>query len=124
MDTVSILFLTMSIKYGLPPDLLSSLCWIESRHTVNAVHHDDGGSDSLGICQIKYDTAKSLGFRGTAKQLMEPKYNIKYAALYLSKQVNRYNSIERGVIAYNRGNAKGLTTSKYQRKVFRKWRKA
>lgn len=123
MSTLSVLFLTMSIKYGLPPDLLSSLCWVESRHNISAVHHDDGGSDSLGICQIKHSTAEELGFKGTPKQLMEPRYNIKYAAIYLSKQIKRYNSIERGVIAYNRGNAKDLTTSRYQRRVFRKWRK-
>jgi soluble lytic murein transglycosylase-like protein len=124
MNTLTALFMTMSLQYGLPPKLLSSICYIESTHNVHAVHHDDGGADSLGVCQIKLATAKGLGFKGTAKQLMDPKLNIKYAAKYLSHQIKRYNgSIEKAVIAYNKGNAKGLTTSKYQRKIFKQWRR-
>ncbi len=123
MGTLSTIFIAMSLKYGLPPNLLSSLCYIESKHNVAAIHHDDGGADSLGVCQIKLSTAKELGFIGTAKDLMKPNYNVKYAAKYLSKQILRYNSVQKGVIAYNRGNAKNLTTSTYQRKVFSKWRK-
>ena len=123
MNTLTALFITFSTQYELPEALLSSLCFVESRHKISAVHHDDGGADSLGICQIKLTTAKERGFRGTSKQLMRPEMNIKYAAKYLKHQLDRYDgSIEKAVIAYNRGNAKNLTTSKYQRKVFKKWR--
>lgn len=119
---MALLFVLFSNQYGLPPELLSSLCFVESRHKISAIHHDDGGSESLGLCQIKLNTAKSLGFRGTPNQLMEPKYNIKYAAKYLSHQIKRYDSVKKGVIAYNRGNAKNLTSSRYQVKVFKEWR--
>ncbi len=122
MDTLAFLFMTISIQYGLPNGLLSSLCWIESTHKINAIHHDDGGASSLGVCQIKLETAKELGFKGTEQQLMNPKMNIKYAAKYLAFQIKRYKSVNKAVIAYNRGNARGLMTSKYQRKVFKKWR--
>jgi soluble lytic murein transglycosylase-like protein len=121
---MALLFVLFSNQYGLPPELLSSLCFVESKHKISAIHHDDGGSESLGLCQIKFNTAKSLGFRGTPNQLMEPKYNIKYAAKYLSNQIKRYDSVKRGVIAYNRGNAGGLTSSKYQIKVYKRWRYA
>lgn len=120
---ITSLFFTLSLKYGLPLGLIDSLCYIESKHKVNAIHHDDGNSDSIGICQIKYNTAKSLGYRGTIKNLYNPENNIKYAALYLRKQINRYNSIQRGVVAYNRGNAKHLTSSIYQAKVYSEWSK-
>lgn len=120
---ITALFITMSIKYQIPYGLLDSLCWVESNHEITAIHHDDGGEDSLGICQIKYSTAKEMGFKGTRKQLMEPNYNIKYSAKYLRYQIDRYRSVKRAVIAYNRGNAKNLTTSKYQRKVYKKWGK-
>lgn len=119
---LSILFAQASSEYKLPDNLLSSLCYIESNHKINAYHKDDGISNSVGICQIKLSTAKTLGFEGTEKQLMEPKNNIFYAAAYLNKQRSRYKgSVSKAVISYNIGNAKGLTSSKYQIKVFKRW---
>ncbi len=123
--TLTTLFLTISLQYHIPPGLLQSLCYVESKHVITAVHKDDGtGGDSLGVCQIKKSTAKELGFKGTSKQLMKPEMNIKYAAKYLHYQLNRYGKINKAVIAYNRGNSKGLTTSKYQRKVYNVWRES
>jgi soluble lytic murein transglycosylase-like protein len=123
MTPLVTLFTAFSLQYGLPPGLLSSLCYVESKHKVSAMHHDDGGENSIGVCQIKLSTAKDLGFKGTEKDLMNPKRNIHYAAKYLSKQVKRYNgSIEKAVIAYNIGHAGTLTSTKYQVKVFTKWR--
>jgi soluble lytic murein transglycosylase-like protein len=115
------LFTTISISLGLPPGLLSSLCYVESKHKINAIHHDDGTEDSLGICQIQYTTAKQLGFKGTKEQLMDPKNNIKYAGLYLKHQISRYNSVQKGVIAYNQGHCGTIRTTKYQRNVYRRW---
>ena len=115
------LFLSVSISTGLPPELLSSLCYVESRHNVKAIHHDDGTQDSLGICQIQYTAAKEMGFKGTRKELMKPVNNITYAGLYLKHQITRYNSVQKGVIAYNRGNANAIRTTEYQRKVFKRW---
>lgn len=119
-----VLFTTTSIKLGLPPGLLSSMCWIESKHKVTAVHKDDGTSSSLGVCQVKLKTAKWLGFKGTEKELMVPKTNIYYAGKYLKYNLNRYNQeVARALTAYNRGNAKGLKSSKYSDKVIKKWGK-
>lgn len=123
MEAIIVLFMMHSASHDLPPGLLQSLCYIESKHNIHAVHHDDGGTDSLGICQIKYKTAQSLGFKGTPQELMSPETNIKYAAKYLQYQYKRYgHSATKAVIAYNRGNARHLTTSTYQRKVFKEWR--
>jgi soluble lytic murein transglycosylase-like protein len=114
------LFTTISISLGLPTGLLSSLCYVESKYKVNAIHHDDGGANSVGICQVKLATAKDYGFRGTEKELMKPETNIRIAGLYLKHQINRYNSVQRGVIAYNQGHA-AVRTTRYQRKVFKEW---
>lgn len=122
MNTLAALFLAVSVQYHLPPNLLSSLCYVESHHNVNAIHHDDGLTDSLGICQIKWSTSRQFGFRGTPQQLMKPENNIKYAGAYLAHQLHRYHVTSKAVIAYNMGSAKNLTTSRYQRKVFNKWR--
>jgi soluble lytic murein transglycosylase-like protein len=120
---LSLLFIMMSQAYNLPPSLLSSLCYVESRHYISAIHKDDGTTDSLGVCQVKYETAKWLGFNGTSEQLMNPKINVKYAAKYLSYQMKRYNyNITKAVIAYNIGSAKQLTSTKYSDKVLKQWR--
>jgi soluble lytic murein transglycosylase-like protein len=120
---IAALFVSLSMQYGLPSGLLSSLCFVESKHRTSAVHYDDNGEDSIGICQVKYSTAKYLGYEGSYNDLYKPENNIKYAAIYLDKQIKRYGSVKRGVIAYNRGNAKHLTSSEYQRRVFKEWRK-
>lgn len=110
------------MQYQLPPGLLASLCYVESNHDVRKIHYNDGESHSYGICQIKLSTARGLGFRGTAMELMRPERNIHYAAVYLQHQLVRYHGdIARGVVAYNRGNARHLTTSSYQRKVYKVW---
>jgi len=118
---LSLLFVTTTQQLNLPPNLLESICYVESKHKITAIHHHDGDSDSLGICQIKYKTAKWLGFKGTPEQLMEPKNNILYAGKYLKYQLLRYNSVNKGIIAYNKGNAKGLTRSSYYDKVMKEY---
>jgi soluble lytic murein transglycosylase-like protein len=112
----------MTVHFNLPEGLLSSVCYTESTHNITAIHHDDGNGDSLGLCQVKLKTAKFMGFKGTTRELMEPLTNTYYAAKYLSHQLSRYTNIKRGVIAYNMGSAKVLTTTKYQSKVFKYWR--
>lgn len=122
MGYLIVLFTSTTIQLNLPPGLLQSICYVESTYKISAVHHDDGGSDSLGLCQIKYNTAKRLGFKGTEKELMRVDVNIYYAGKYLRYQLHRYHATNKAVIAYNKGNAKGLTASKYQAKVYKEWR--
>ncbi len=112
-----------STQFDLPQGLLASVCFIESHHNTQAIHRNDGQGDSLGLCQIKLKTAKFLGFKGTAEQLMEPQINIWYAAKYLSKHYKKYGNIKKSLIAYNKGNAKGLIRSEYSDKVLTNWRK-
>lgn len=119
---IAFLFVLYGAQFNLPAGLLSSLCFVESRHDVSAIHMHDGSGNSVGVCQIKLKTARYLGFKGTEKQLMRPDVNIYYAAAYLRYQMNRYRSIKKGVIAYNIGNARGLTSTIYQTKVFKQWR--
>jgi soluble lytic murein transglycosylase-like protein len=127
MNTILIMFIAATTTYQLPPGLLSSLCFVESRHKVEAIHHDDGGSDSVGICQVKLKTAKWLGFKGTEKELMNPEVNIKYAAIYLGRQIKRYGGDTRkGVAAYNTGSfkpgiSKYAANQTYVNRVFTAW---
>lgn len=124
MTTLASLFILATTSFNLPTGLLSSICFIESGHDINAIHHDDGTTDSLGVCQVQLPTARTVGFKGTAKELMKPEVNTIVAAAYLKHQIDRYNGdIKRAVISYNIGSAKDLTSTKYQIKVYRHWEK-
>lgn len=84
--------------------LLLAICTQESSLTNAYVHHD-GGSPSIGVCQLKYSTAKMVGFRGKPKDLMNPVINANYAAKYLAYQSERYGANEwvKLAAAYNAG---------------------
>lgn len=84
--------------------LLLAICTHESGLKNVWVPHD-GGSPSIGICQIKYGTAKQLGFKGVAKDLMKPEVNAEYAAKYLAYQESRYGADNWCILAaaYNAG---------------------
>ena len=123
MNTIAlaIIFLNASQTFTLPPALLDSLCFVESGHNQAAVHLDDGGSNSVGVCQVKLRTARWLGFKGTEQQLLKPKTNVYYAAKYLAYQLHRYKNVEKAIVAYNKGNATNLLSSKYSVKVINQW---
>lgn len=126
-NTIALLFLTATNTFYLPPGLLSALCWVESNHKPAAINQYDGGSPSYGLCQIKLETAKMVGYRGSEKQLLNPKTNVFWAAKYLKKQLDRYGEDPRkAVAAYNAGthktNKKGeIRNVKYVNKVFKAW---
>jgi len=83
--------------------LLLAICTHESGLQNVLVPHD-GGSPTYGICQVKFETAKMIGFQGKAKDLMIPKINAKWAAEYLKFQKERYDGEwMKAVAAYNSG---------------------
>jgi soluble lytic murein transglycosylase-like protein len=126
--TLALMFLAATTAHQLPPGLLSAICFIESSHNANAIHHDDGRGDSIGICQIKLTTAKMMGYTGTARGLLNPGTNIKYAALYLQKQLMRYGfDSPKAVGAYNTGtflpgrDGRFSRNQRYINSVFKSW---
>ena len=62
MTNLIMLFLSASNAYNLPTGLLSALCFVESGHKAQAVHHDDGNGDSLGVCQIKLEYVRCRAY--------------------------------------------------------------
>jgi soluble lytic murein transglycosylase-like protein len=111
-------------KAGIELRLLKALCMVESNLNPKAVHKDDGASDSIGLCQLKLETAKLVGYRGKAAGLLVGHINAYYAALYLRRQIVRYQNVVKGISAYNMGSAKvlkngTLRNAKYVRKVLR-----
>lgn len=84
--------------------LLLAICTHESGLNNVTVYHD-GGSPSIGVCQVKYETAKMIGFKGKADDLINPFQNAKWAARYLAFQVKRYGNSDwcKLAAAYNAG---------------------
>lgn len=101
--TFTAIILAAAKKAGVSGALLLAICTHESGLNNVLVPHD-GGSPTYGICQVKYDTAKMIGFTGVAKDLMKPEVNAKWAAAYLKYQKGRYEGDwVKSVAAYNAG---------------------
>lgn len=104
--------------------VLFAVCFIESsgHHTVLNVR--DGHSASYGSCQIKYSTAKHMGYKGSIISLwLDRSVNTEWAGKYLNYQYAKYGNWKLAVAAYNAGrvkyNQKGeLVNKKYVEKVF------
>lgn len=95
-----------AINEGVAEELLSAVCWVETRHKSQATNYDDGeqGVNSHGLCQIQYPTAQFVSYKGTVKDLYNPYINARYAARYLAYQLRRYNNDWKlAVAAYNAG---------------------
>lgn len=102
MDYSAIIMAAAKIV-GVPGHLLLAICTHES-NLINILVPHDNGSPSYGLCQIKANTAKMLGFHGLPIGLMDPQINAKYAALYLKMQLNRYDGDWiKATSAYNSG---------------------
>lgn len=112
----------MGFVHGIPMGLLASLCYVESSHRPNIAVNDNNGHLSVGLCQIQLQAASEVGYLGDEHGLFDPVVNAEFAAKYLVKQKLRYGNWDQAVIAYNRGNSIGITTSKYQRKVMHIWK--
>jgi soluble lytic murein transglycosylase-like protein len=107
-----------SMMFNLPPNLLSSVCWVESTHRPHVIAYDDGGSASYGLCQVKYATAKALGFKGDKSDLLNAGVNSYYAAKILKYHINQCKTIDAAILAYSSGRC-GRGRKSYLSKVKR-----
>lgn len=71
-------------EYKVSENLLLSICTVESGLRPHVINHDDGGSASIGLCQVKVATARWLGFKVTQSDLLYPLVNARAAAKYLN----------------------------------------
>lgn len=124
MSNMILIIKAAAALYGIPGDIMVGLCSVESSLNPDAYVKHDGGSPSYGLCQIKLETARGLGFKGTKDDLMDPKINAHFAVRYVSEQLLRYdNNLTKAIAAYNQGHwvksrpNKGYTTKVYERAV-------
>ena len=83
-----------SKKSGLPTKLIKAVIHVESHGKVNAV----SSAGAVGLMQLTKNTAKMLHVNP-----WNPKQNIVGGALYLTKLIRQFSSIEKALIAYNEG---------------------
>lgn len=101
--------------YEIPESLIHRVVHRESRYNPKAYNR----AGYFGLMQIKYNTAKSMGYQGPASGLLDAETNIKYAAKYLrgawmtadskaqNKEANAVQLYARGY--YYDAKRKGLT---------------
>jgi soluble lytic murein transglycosylase-like protein len=68
-----------SAMYGLPEALVHRIVKRESKYNPKA-HH----GPHWGLMQIRYDTARTMGYRGKPKGLLDVDANLKYGVKYLA----------------------------------------
>lgn len=85
---------------GVPAALVHRVVRRESRYRPHLV----GKGGAMGLMQIKVATARGLGYRGSARGLLDPETNLTYAVRYLAGAylVARGNH-DRAVMHYARG---------------------
>lgn len=103
MDVINIILSAAKVAH-VSGALLLAVCSHESNNFTMNYAHNDRGSPSFGSCQLKENSARQMGFKGVAKELMNPWVNAKYAALYLKYEQKRYgNDWVKLVASYNAG---------------------
>lgn len=116
MDPITLAIAAAALNVGVPADLLQAVCWVETRHR-NVVTVHDGHDSSVGVCQVKHQTARMMArkrrMKFYASDLLNVEKNATYAALYLKYQISRYKgNVWAAVDAYNKGSAHHKKPSK------------
>ena len=65
--------------HGVPEAFVHRIVMRESRYNPRLVHNH-----CFGLMQIKYATARGMGYRGDARGLLDPETNLTYAVPYLA----------------------------------------
>lgn len=90
-------------RAGVDADVLAVICYYETegeRDRLRAL----GDIDEMGLCQVRLQTARELGYRGSLKALLRPRVNARYAALWLAKcQSLGAAAIRQQAMCYNEG---------------------
>jgi hypothetical protein len=68
-------------RQGLPPDVADAVAQVESAYNPEAV----GGIGEIGLMQVRPETARLLGHRGSVEALFEPETNVRFGVAYLSR---------------------------------------
>lgn len=79
-DDIVILVENTAVAHGVPLELAHAVVRVESNYNPGLT----GRGGTLGLMQIKYATARGIGYSGTAKALMDPAVNLEWGMRYLA----------------------------------------
>lgn len=95
---------TWAALYNVPRAIVYGLVAMESNFKPNAYRAEPKINDaSYGLTQILLNTARGLGFGGQPADLYDLDTNVQYGLLYLRKMLDRFNSLDVALSAYNGG---------------------
>lgn len=77
-DRINLLIAKYASMYGVPETLIHRVAKRESTYNPRAQHRGN-----YGLMQIRYNTARSLGYAGAPTGLLDAETNLKYAVKYL-----------------------------------------
>jgi soluble lytic murein transglycosylase-like protein len=101
---------------------MGAIAKVESNCNPDALGDDNR---SLGLFQVQMGTARLLGFKGTRKELLNPKINYAYARIYMEHLKKKYKgNLCRVLYVYNSGDYAALKYKTfcdkiYPRKIFK-----
>jgi soluble lytic murein transglycosylase-like protein len=84
--------------HGVPETFVHRIVMRESRYNPRLVHNH-----CFGLLQIKYATARGMGYRGDARGLLDPQINLTYAVPYLANAYRLADGNEDRATALFRG---------------------
>jgi soluble lytic murein transglycosylase-like protein len=96
----SSLITSYASSYGVPVALAHAVVRVESNYRADMT----GRAGEVGLMQIKYSTAKGLGYTGTRQALYNPDTNIRWGMKYLAGAHKLGNGTTCGtILRYNAG---------------------
>ena len=94
----------IATSYDINPSLMLAFAEVESNFNPKAIRFEPKFKTySVGLFQIFYPTAQSMGFKGSIKNLMDPEINIAFAAKHIKECKNRFSSLQTIACCYNAG---------------------
>lgn len=81
-------------RHGVPESFIHRIIVRESRYNPKALHNH-----CFGLLQLKYATAKNMGYKGPPEGLLDPKVNLTYGTPYIANAYMLARGDERRAIA-------------------------